>query len=128
MIDWASYGQSPNQVIRQVLMVADQILESRKKSACGSVDCPSDRRHVATSGGMRRQREWSRAACADTTRHAGWGLQNHRAPVRVLSRLPLGNTEFIWAAATWRAACFLCFWPHLTPTGATPAAMWAAPN
>jgi hypothetical protein len=53
------------------------------------------------------------AMACDTTRHAGWGLHNRRAPVRFLSHLPL-SPECMGIAAPMASTYCLCSDPYLT--------------
>ena len=53
-----------------------RLAQERDRTLGCPIICPSDRRHTATVGGIRR--------------HAGWGLHNRKLQVRFLSHLPLG--------------------------------------
>jgi hypothetical protein len=56
------------------------------------------RRHSPASDDRDSGADRHVAMASDTTRHAGWGLQNRTLPVRSLSHLPL-DPEFMRAAA-----------------------------
>jgi hypothetical protein len=102
--------------------------QSREKSARGSRGCPSmcpsDRRHRATVGDLRRQRAWGRAASGDSVRHHPTRRIGSPTPRRSWYHMGgsalscLGDSTFdsrrLRRAQTAKDKKWLEFWSHLT--------------
>jgi hypothetical protein len=91
--DWLGEEQPPDRILRAGRRAPE---ETDAAPVCAPVTADTWR-HSATQDDSERGADRHLAMACDTTRHAGWGLHNRRAPVRFLSHLRK-NPQFMGAA------------------------------